>query len=101
MFLFEIELYLAGPLLILIGIGLIGAVAGLFRWYLAIPAIALEALLITFLLSENFAADIYPQIQRQDPNYLPFLYCGMTVALFLPILGIILYFLRSQKWISV
>jgi len=96
MLLFEIEIPLLGPQIILIGTGLIGLCLAYFRWYLAIPTLALLALLIVFFLSELIEPD-YAVIQRQDPTYIPLMYLGMFISVILPFVGVILNFRRAPR----
>jgi hypothetical protein len=95
--LFELELPLLGPWVLFLGLGLVGFAGGYFRWFLAIPPLMLLALVVAVCLVDLHEPDIYPVLQKQDPSHLPLMYLGITIAVLLPIVGVILNLRPCRK----
>ena len=99
-FLFEVmgeEPSLTVVWILLVGTGIIGFFAAYLRWYLAIPALGMLTFIIVAMWQEFHEPDLYLQIQKEAPSYIPLAYVAMVISIILPVVGMVLNLKRKRN----
>ena len=98
MFLFEVldkEPTLVVIYTVFIGLGVVGFILSMFRWWASIPILLFLGLSAFFLLIDF--NELYADIVQEDRNYIPLATFAIVVGLVLPIVGVTYNLVRRFK----
>jgi hypothetical protein len=80
-----------------VGVGIVGFVLSVVRWWASLPLIVLLGLYAVALLGELHEPDLYPVYESVKPGFVSSANIAVVLGLSLPILGIFVNVVRRIK----